>query len=166
MDGTEVITLGRVLGSALQPSLTMQWLRPQVATPQEPQNLPRPTLQNGPTVPSALAGRVVENLSLGNVYKVMGMLGQGEAAAPYTPPTDALAPPAGSAQQELARFSTTAMKVGFALGALSAAASAYHGYKRNNSLGWAIAWAAAGGFFPLITPAIGLAQGWGKRKQR
>lgn len=159
MDGTEVITLGRLL----QPPLTMQWLRPPVAT-SEDQNLPRPSMQNGPTVPAALAGRMVENLSLGNVGKVLGMLGQGGEASPYTPPTNALAPPAGTAQQQqLQRWSTRAMTIGLTLGAVSAAASAYHGYKRNNSLGWALVWATAGGFFPLITPAIGLAQGWGKR---
>lgn len=49
------------------------------------------------------------------------------------------------------------------LSTASAAASAYHGYKRNNSVGWAIWWGLMGGMFPVITPAIGLAQGWSKR---
>lgn len=39
---------------------------------------------------------------------------------------------------------------------------AYHGYKRNESVGWAIGWALLGGLFPIITPAIALAQGFGK----
>jgi hypothetical protein len=46
----------------------------------------------------------------------------------------------------------------------SAALSGYHGYKRNNSLGWGIAWFTLGGLFPVITPTIALAQGLGKRK--
>ncbi len=46
----------------------------------------------------------------------------------------------------------------------SGAASTYHGYKRNNSIGWALAWGAAGTIFPIITPTVALAQGFGKRK--
>ena len=48
----------------------------------------------------------------------------------------------------------------------SMAASAYHGYKRNNSVGWAIGWALLGGMFPVITIPVSLAQGFGKRKGR
>jgi len=44
----------------------------------------------------------------------------------------------------------------------SMAACAYHGYKRNNSIGWAIGWALLGGMFPIITPVIAVAQGFGK----
>lgn len=51
-----------------------------------------------------------------------------------------------------------------ALSLASAGASAYHGYKRNDSVGWAVAWGLLGGIFPVITPAIALAQGFGKRK--
>ena len=46
----------------------------------------------------------------------------------------------------------------------SGAASAYHGYKRNNSIGWGVWWFIMGSMFPVITPVIGLAQGFGKRK--
>lgn len=46
----------------------------------------------------------------------------------------------------------------------SMAASAYHGYKRNNSIGWALWWGLMGAMFPIITPTIALAQGFGKRK--
>lgn len=42
------------------------------------------------------------------------------------------------------------------------AACAYHGYKRNESVGWAIWWGIAGAAFPVITPVIALAQGFGK----
>lgn len=50
------------------------------------------------------------------------------------------------------------------LSILSSGASAYHGYKRNGSIGWAIGWAALGAIFPVITPAIAAAQGFGKKK--
>ena len=45
----------------------------------------------------------------------------------------------------------------------SGAASAYHGYKRNESIPWAIAWGLLGSLFPIITPVIGVAQGFGQR---
>lgn len=42
------------------------------------------------------------------------------------------------------------------------ALGAYHGYKRTESLGWAIGWALLGGLFPFITIPVALAQGFGK----
>ena len=51
-----------------------------------------------------------------------------------------------------------------ALTMASAAASAYHGYARNRSILWAGIWGIAGGVFPIITPAIALAQGFGERE--
>jgi hypothetical protein len=53
----------------------------------------------------------------------------------------------------------TAMLV---LSATSGAACAFHGYKRNRSVGWAVAWGLLGGAFPIITPVIAVAQGFGK----
>lgn len=46
----------------------------------------------------------------------------------------------------------------------SMAASVYHGYKRNNSIGWALVWGLMGGLFPVVTPVIAMAQGFGKPK--
>lgn len=40
---------------------------------------------------------------------------------------------------------------------------AYHGYRRNSSVGWAIGWGVLGGLFPFITIPISIAQGFGKR---
>ncbi len=45
---------------------------------------------------------------------------------------------------------------------VSALACAYHGYKRNKSIGWAIGWFLLGGI-PL-TPVIAFAQGFGQPK--
>lgn len=47
----------------------------------------------------------------------------------------------------------------------SIAASAYHGSKRNGgSFGWAVGWGILGGLFPVITPAVAVAQGFGDCK--
>lgn len=53
--------------------------------------------------------------------------------------------------------------VGYVLGTVGAAAGAYHGYKRNDSIGWAIAWALLGSMFPVVTIPLSFAQGFGKR---
>lgn len=52
------------------------------------------------------------------------------------------------------------------LSTASMAASAYHGYKRNDSVGWAVGWGLLGGIFPIITPTIAVAQGFGKPKKK
>jgi hypothetical protein len=49
---------------------------------------------------------------------------------------------------------------------LSGVLSLYHGYKRNNSLGWGLGWYFMGVMFPLVTPTVAVAQGFGKRKGR
>jgi hypothetical protein len=51
------------------------------------------------------------------------------------------------------------------LSTASFAASVYHGYKRNNSVGWAIWWGLMGGLFPVITPVIAFAQGFAQPKR-
>lgn len=57
------------------------------------------------------------------------------------------------------------VKVTFAvLSTASMAAGAYHGYRRNQSIGWALWWAFMGGLFPVFTPAIAVAQGFGDPK--
>jgi hypothetical protein len=45
---------------------------------------------------------------------------------------------------------------------ISGAVSAYHGYKRNNSVGWGIGWFILGSIFPVLTPVIAFAQGYAK----
>ena len=47
---------------------------------------------------------------------------------------------------------------------VSAGLSGYHGYKRNNdSLGWGLVWGLLGATFPIVTPAVAYAQGFGTR---
>lgn len=58
---------------------------------------------------------------------------------------------------------STGLGIYAALATVSMAASAYHGYKRDQSIGWALVWGALGALFPVITPTIAIAQGFGKR---
>jgi hypothetical protein len=44
----------------------------------------------------------------------------------------------------------------------SAGACAYHGYKRNESVGWAIWWGLCGAAFPIVSTAIAVAQGFAR----
>lgn len=50
------------------------------------------------------------------------------------------------------------------LAVASAAASAYHGTRRNGSILWGVAWFTMGLVFPVFTPVVALAQGYGKRR--
>jgi hypothetical protein len=74
-------------------------------------------------------------------------------------------PPAGSdtAAKVAAIYSNPLMVV---LRLASTGISAYHGYKRNNSIGWALWWGFMGSMFPIVTPAIAFAQGIDKPKGR
>lgn len=45
----------------------------------------------------------------------------------------------------------------------STAFCAWHGYKRNQSVGWAFLWGVGGAMAPIIAPAIAVAQGAGER---
>lgn len=47
--------------------------------------------------------------------------------------------------------------------AASIGVSAYHGYKRNKSTGWGVWWGFMGLLFPVVTPVVAIAQGYGKR---
>lgn len=48
------------------------------------------------------------------------------------------------------------------LSTAAAAACAYHGYRRNDSAGWAVGWAFFGSVAPILALPIALAQGFGK----
>jgi hypothetical protein len=46
----------------------------------------------------------------------------------------------------------------------SGGVSAFHGYRRNQNVGWAIWWFLTGMVFPVVTPVIAAAQGFGRPK--
>lgn len=50
----------------------------------------------------------------------------------------------------------------YGISVLSAAVSGYHGYKRNQSVGWGVGWFVLGGLFPILVPVIAVAQGYAK----
>lgn len=59
-------------------------------------------------------------------------------------------------------------KIGRVMWSLAATAGAglgaYHGYKRNESIGWALWWGFWGGLVPVFTVPVAFAQGFGKKK--
>jgi hypothetical protein len=55
--------------------------------------------------------------------------------------------------------------LGWAVTVGGAAGGAYHGYKRNRSIGWAVWWGLMGALFPIFTIPIAIAQGFGKREK-
>lgn len=75
-----------------------------------------------------------------------------------TTPNDPIASDGGltSSDQSLIAAAEVLSLAGTAVGA-------YHGFKRNNSVGWAIGWAILGGLFPIIVIPVAFAQGIGKR---
>lgn len=89
----------------------------------------------------------------------------------FTPPATPTMPAMPAIPASTPSTSLTKMGGGGAeiLGGLlvtaSMAASAYHGYKRNSSVGWAIWWGLMGTLFPVITPVIAVAEGFGKPKK-
>ncbi len=50
-------------------------------------------------------------------------------------------------------------------GVAGTAIGAYHGYKRNESVGWAIGWAFLGALAPVVVIPVAFAQGIGERKR-
>lgn len=50
------------------------------------------------------------------------------------------------------------------LGRAAVGAAVFHGYRRNKSVLWAVAWALAAGFAPVVTTGVAVAQGFGKAK--
>lgn len=159
--GTKVMMLGRTGDVRLDPQLRPEWVHA-ASTYAQPQNLLRPTLQ---TYPGAMLGEARRALSGAAQQATLGKIGRflGDNGDTGTPSTTELAPPAGNGMTR--SYGGGMAPVLWTLVTLSAAASAYHGYRRNQSVGWAVWWGLMGYVAPVITPAIGVAQGFGKRKR-
>lgn len=133
--------------TTFRPELSFRYRHPARTTPVQPQNLPRPTWKgtSGLRGVGCAACDDAGVNGLGNTVKVLfGLKGLGEAAEE------------GSVSPGL--YGLVAL-----ISAIGATSGAYHGYKRNNSIGWAIGWFLLGGWFPLITIPVSLAQGYAKR---
>jgi hypothetical protein len=48
----------------------------------------------------------------------------------------------------------------------SAGTATYHGYRRHGTIGAAVGWGVLGALFPVIVPAVAIAQGYGQPKGR
>jgi hypothetical protein len=59
---------------------------------------------------------------------------------------------------------TAITAIGWAGSLAGMASGAYHGYRRNKSVGWGIGWGLLGGLFWPITIPVSLAQGFGEPK--
>lgn len=66
--------------------------------------------------------------------------------------------PAQSANAGMSPMGTAFLVAGTA----ASGALAYHGYRRNNSVGWAVAWFFLGGLFWPVGLGVAMAQGFGK----
>jgi len=99
-----------------------------------------------------LGGR--RRLATDGLGKVVAISGLGEEVTSALPPPIAFPPmqPVPAWRQ--------------ALGTAAAAACAYHGYRRNGSVGWAAGWALFGSVAPFLAIPVALAQGFGKPSVR
>jgi hypothetical protein len=177
MEPTRVMTLGNVA-----PQWRTGFMNPPVTTPQQPHNLLRPSVMNGLgqlnittpgitpaqlTTPAIFPGSgafTTPTLGPAAFHAQTPALGPG---AFKTPGLDPAALQLFGLGDENGLKTGNGNYVGWGLiGTASMAASAWHGYRRNRSVGWAIWWALMGAMFPVVTPVIGVAQGWGKRKGR
>jgi hypothetical protein len=64
-----------------------------------------------------------------------------------------------------ADFNAAAREIGYTIAMLSAAAGVYHGYRRDQSVGWALAWGVFGALLPIVAMPLAFAQGFGERKK-
>jgi hypothetical protein len=102
-------------------------------------------------------------------YSGYGSFGQ-EPDMPPPPPDMPPPPPPPSGgppvviNGNLQKGATTLGLIWTAASIAGTAGGAYHGYKRNKSIGWAIGWGLLGGLFPIIVLPLAAAQGFGKPK--
>lgn len=83
---------------------------------------------------------------------------------PYEPPRPLSAVPNGVGA--LSQYDVSpAHAVLAAIYLAATAAGAYHGYQRNDSVGWAIVWGLSAGLFPYFALPIAAAQGYGEPRK-
>lgn len=79
------------------------------------------------------------------------------------PASSSMTAPSETQQKLLAYYQNPLVQ---AIVLASTVASTYHGYKRNDSIGWALWWGLMGSMFPVVTPTIAYAQGFGEKKKK
>lgn len=182
---TEVMTLGSIRRMQVGDMYTqppMDFFNPPRTTPSFPQNLMRQTLNglgraralafgdvpvNIPTgiptsIPSGMPTSIPSGIYSGPAQQFPAQPGTTTVAAPST-----LAVPhqsASNATPEHEQPSAAKIAIWGTLSTASMIVSTYHGYRRNNSLPWALWWGLMGAVFPIITPTIAVAEGFAKPK--
>lgn len=144
--------------------LSFNYLHPARTTPQQPQNLLRPT--NKGISDCGCSGNIADSYGLG------GLSGFGELPTLLNNGVlrSLTRPLAGLGQDQMqadgsyrpSRYWWIYSLVGITCGLLGA----YHGFKRNDSVGWAFAWYLFGAWFPAIALPVAIAQGFGKPARR
>jgi hypothetical protein len=104
-------------------------------------------------------GEYYASNGLGEYVSYQPMAGFG--VTPTLPPP-ALPAPAPAYESRSPSFGRVLLA---GIGIVSTGALAYHGYRRNESIGWALVWAILGGGVPIIGWPVALAQGFGKPKR-
>lgn len=115
-------------------------------------------------VPANAVGASDRDPSMGGLGRLSG-LGQYVSYYPNFPAMGADDAAAASAalpepEPEPSKFSSLLA----VLGPVFAGVGIYHGYKRNDSVGWALGWGLMTAALPIIMIPIALAQGFGKSK--
>jgi hypothetical protein len=164
---------------APHPQYVFQYRFPQFGvTPQVQQNLLRATAKGcgeqgtyedcggAPTYPLAQFNPVTQ---LGRLAGLIG-LGDDAASGPTSVSqllqTPSSLGPVSDVTKALSWQEKVAAAAWGSASVIGTGLGAYHGFKRNNSVGWALWWALMGGLFPVITVPVAIAQGFGKRKGR
>jgi hypothetical protein len=164
---TEVMTLGKLGMGSVRPMNVgdfytqppNQFLNPPRTTPGFPQNLARQTL-NG-------LGRF-RRIALGDLPAASPAALTNQSADPTVSSNVPGTTPGVVTHVVVDRmdWSPATLVVAGTIATASSLVSLYHGYKRNNSLGWGLLWGLFGATFPLITPTVALAQGYAVRRGR
>lgn len=87
---------------------------------------------------------------------------QDDMSTPAMPAT--ATPPAASSSSSGFKMSANGMVLSASLSLLSGLVSAVHGWKRDHTPISVFGWGTLGMMFPIITPAVALAQGYGRRR--
>lgn len=130
------------------------------------QLFPEPvTISHVPGPQSGILGGFGVDPSMGAMgayaaYRATPGVGDDAAVAVPSSPAATLAP--APAEPQITPLGAALVIADIALtGAL-----AYHGYRRNKSIGWALVWAVLGGAVPIIGVPVALAQGFAEPKQK
>jgi len=176
MAPTKVMMLGKLRAATvdefdpqLDQRLRTTFLSPRRITPQQPQNLLRQGIMGG----IGATGRMLAGLA-GEAEAVPttgfdATMAEAQRAASVIDPNTGL-PVTGVALPAPVGSSTVSFGGGMLSGAVlvlaSAALSAYHGYRRDRKPMSAVGWGFMGALFPVITPVVAIAQGFGKPRRR